>query len=94
MKIFTGSNKAHIKTGFGQSLLYSNNYNSPTGFLVVFNVSDKELKFNTTSSELPQRINFSGKTIFIITISIYPHEEPASTRTLEVYEISEEYLVS
>ena len=94
LKIFTGANRGHIKAGFTQSLLYSNNYNSPMGYLIIFNVSNKELKFSTSSSELPQRIIFSGKTIFIIIINIYPHEESASTRTIEVFEITEDYLVS
>jgi len=94
LKIFTGDNKAHIRDGFTQALLYSRDYNSPIGYLVIFNVSQKELRFTLSSTEILQCINYDGKTIFLITINIYPHKEPASKRKLQVYEITEEYLTS
>ena len=94
LKIFTGDNRAHIKQGFTQAYLYSRDYNTPTGYLVVFNVSEKELKFSLTSAEVPQRITFGDKTIFVITINIFPHEEPASRRRLETYEITEKELIA
>lgn len=94
LKIFTGDNRSHIKQGFTQAYLYSRDYNTPIGYLVVFNVSEKELKFSVTSAEVPQRIAFGDKPIFIITINIYPHVEPASRRRLETYEIIENYLIS
>jgi len=94
LKIFKGDNRDHIKNGFTQTLLYSTDYNSSIGYLVIFNVSDKELKFNLSKTEIPQRAEFSGKTIFLITVNIFPHSQPASKRKLDVYEIEEDYLTS
>jgi hypothetical protein len=94
IKVFNGTNKAHIKSGFKQALLYADNYNCPNGYLVVFNVSEKELFFTLSIPDLPQRVVIGGKTIFFITNNINPYLPPASVRRGVPYEIDENYLIS
>lgn len=89
----SGYDKAYVKKGFKQALTYSKDYNKPVGYLVVFNVSDKELRINTKDQKHPSRIEADSKTIFVITVDVYPSREPASKRTENPVIIEEDYLL-
>lgn len=97
VKVFDGSNRGrnHIRKGFRQINEYITDYSKDVGYLVIFNVCDKDLRFSLSSADKPPRISSSNKTVFIIDVDIYHDILPASQRPqLEVYEITEAQLVS
>lgn len=97
VKVFDGDSRgrAHIRHGIRQINEYISDYNKDVGYLVIFTVCDKELKFSLRCAEKPLRINLNNKTIFLIDVDIYHDILPASQRPqLEVYEITEDYLIS
>lgn len=92
-KIFKGD-KAYICKGFGQLYSYTGKYNEPFGYLVIYNVTDKDIAFlfETSSSSIPF-VNYNHKTIFFITIDLHNHSKPPSKRGLiKSIEIREEDL--
>jgi hypothetical protein len=82
-KIFDGvdRSKAYICSGFNQIYTYTKQYNQPSGFLIIYKVTDIDLEF-----DLPINQNnlgyfyFNQKTIYFLTIDIYPHSKPVSQR--------------
>lgn len=97
VKVFDGDGrgKSYIKKGIKQINEYMKDYSKDVGYLVIFNVCDKDLCFSLNCTEKPSRIRSNNKTIFIVVIDIYHDILPASKRPqLEVYEITEDYLVS
>jgi hypothetical protein len=87
--------KPYIARGFHQIYLYTLTYNEPFGYLIVYNTYGKDLRFALV--ERSQTIPFvihNNKTIFIIVIDIFPHEQSASQRgNLETIEITEQELI-
>jgi len=97
VKVFDGESRgrSYIRQGFRQVCEYMTDYNKTVGYLVIFNVSDKELRLELLSTELPPRIHFGDKTVFIETVDIFHDILPASERPrLELYEIKEKELVT
>lgn len=97
VKVFDGASRgrSYIRQGFRQINEYATDYGKDVGYLVIFNVCDKELRFSLDCSDKPPRISSNNKTIFLIDIDIYHDILPASQRPqLEVYEITEAQLVS
>jgi hypothetical protein len=96
-KIFDGDSrgKSYIAKGFNQIYLYTLDYNEPFGYLIIFNTSGKDLRLALTNqTQSTPFVIHNNKTIFIITIDIFPHETTASTRgPLNPVEITEEYLI-
>jgi hypothetical protein len=86
-----GKNISYLCKGFNQVYLYTTDYNEPFGYLVVFNMSGKDLRFSLENYSL----NFpfvvhNAKTIYFITIDLFPYETSASKRgKAESYIISE-----
>ena len=80
-KIFTGQNKPSIKDGFYQAYWYCVDYSESLGYLIVFNVSDRqlEIKIESDTEGIP-RWTYNHKTIFVVQIDVHPHEETASGR--------------
>jgi hypothetical protein len=82
-KIFDAESRgaSYIKKGFYQVFHYCCDYNSPVGYLIVFNVSKKQLRVELASAPdgIP-RFEYNHKTIFLIVIDLYEHEGTASTR--------------
>lgn len=87
--------KSYIATGFNQIYTYTRDYNEPFGYLIIFKICEEEPKFllaNQTQST-PFVIH-NNKTIFLITIDIFPYETTASKRgLLKPIEITEEDLI-
>ena len=76
-----GKNNAHIKQGFHQVLRYANDYNQSLGYLVIFNCSARQLVISSGEEEemdFPPRINYGGKTFFVIPIDVNPQALSAS----------------
>jgi len=72
----------YIRRGFYQVYRYLHDFNQPIGYLVVFKGSDRLLVFSgaTNNAEQVPYLTIHDKTIFLIQIDIFPHEEPASKR--------------
>jgi hypothetical protein len=81
-KIFNpdkSKSKSYILQGFRQIYQYTCDYNSAMGYLVIFNTSDKQLRFAVSGDAKPlPRVVLNHKTIFFVTIDLHPHEESAS----------------
>lgn len=98
IKIFCPEKNAgisYIAKGFNQIYQYTLKFNKPFGYLVIYNVSGKDLRFGLNKTEQSfSFITHNNKTIFFITIDIFPHEKPPSKRgLLETVEITEENLI-
>ena len=96
IKIFDGKsrNKSYIQKGVTQIIEYMTDYNKSVGYLVIFNVCNKDLKFSLTCREKPPRLIINNKTIYIMDIDIFHDSIPASKKlTLDIYEIKEDELI-
>lgn len=96
VKVFDGSSRgrSHLRQGFRQVREYMTDYGKNVGYLVIFNVCDKDLQFRLTHPDKPPRVHLDNKTIFLIVVDIYHDLLPASKRPqLEIYEIKEDELV-
>jgi len=82
-KVFDGDSrgKAYIAKGFGQVYRYTLDFNESFGYLVIYKTCERELQFSVPNNAqgIPY-VTCNGKTIFIITVDIFPHTEPASKR--------------
>lgn len=96
-KIFDGDGrgKTYIRKAFNQIYTYTQQHNEPFGYLIIFKITDKDLRFllSTKSRNIPV-VTHNHKTIFLITVDIYPHPKPVSQREpLKAIEITEEELI-
>jgi hypothetical protein len=95
-KIFDASDrgKAYIRKGFNQIYTYTQQYNEPFGYLIIFKIVETELRFALpTTGNIPMVIH-NHKSIFLITIDIYPNPKPVSQRNpIAAVEITEDELV-
>lgn len=95
VKIFdpgSGRGAAYIKRGFYQVYSYLHDFNQPVGYLVVFKGTDKLLDFSgaTNVAENAPYLTINDKTIFVIQVDIFPHEESASRRGVPENEVISE----
>jgi hypothetical protein len=75
--------KNRIIDGFSQIVSYSNDYNKPIGYLLVFNMDVAEVDIVTKQNDnrWPSRVVLAGKTYFFIFVNIPPLDtETASNR--------------
>jgi len=96
VKVFDSASRgrSYIRQGFRQVHDYISDYNKNVGYLVIFNVCDKDLQFKLANPGKPPRVHLNNKTIFLIVVDIYHDLHPASERPqLELYEIEEAELV-
>lgn len=97
VKVFDGESRGrtYMRQGIRQINEYMTDYNKDVGYLVIFNVCDRELRFSLSNADKPLRISLQNKTIFLIDIDIFHDIQPASERPqLQVYEIKEDELFS
>jgi hypothetical protein len=97
IKIFDGvsRSKAYICKGFNQIYTYTQQYNEPIGYLVIFNISDVGLQFqlSATSSDIPIVV-INHKTIFLLQIDIHEYAQAVSARgVLRSISISDDDLI-
>jgi hypothetical protein len=98
VKIFNpdkGKGPDYIARGFNQIYLYTLDYNEPFGYLIIYNTSGQDLRFALVNQEQSTPfVVHNNKTIFIVTIDIFPYETSASRRgRLKTVEITEEDLI-
>ena len=95
-KIFDadGRSKAYIQKGFNQIYTYTQQYNEPYGYLIIYKTTEKDLHFSLKISGNIPMVIYNHKTIFLITIDIFPHPKPVSQRSkIKAVEITEEELI-
>jgi hypothetical protein len=96
-KIFDGEGRGapYIRKGLYQVYRYCWDHNEAVGYLIIFNISDKQLYFRLQAGQTDvPRFEYNNKTIFVIIIDLYAHEGTASTRPVpETVTISREDLV-
>jgi len=86
--------KAHVRKGFHQIYTYTQQYNEPSGYLVIFKATDRDLRFSLSASsrDVPT-VTYNNKTLFLLTIDISRYDKPVSKRNpLRAIEITEEEL--
>lgn len=97
-KIFCppSKNTNYIIRGFNQVYIYTRDYNEPFGYLIIFKTCPEDIKFSLPNqTQSTPFITHNDKTIFLLTIDIFPHEASASHRgRLRSYEITKEDLVN
>jgi hypothetical protein len=82
VKVFDaeGRGKSYIKKAFYQTYRYCVDYNEPLAYLIVFNVSRKQLRVEVSSDpDGVPRFEYNHKTIFLVVIDIHEREGTAST---------------
>lgn len=95
-KIFDGDSrgKHYIRKGFAQLYTYTQQYNEPFGYLVIYKTTDRDLCFSLRLSTHIPMVVHNHKTIFLITIDIHTYDKPVSQRgPLQAVEITEEELI-
>ena len=96
-KIFDADSrgKHYIRKGFNQIYTYTQQHNEAFGFLVVYKATPKDLRLSLElMGDIPVIVH-NHKTIFIIIIDIYPHDQPVSQRPpLQAVEITEEEFIT
>jgi len=82
VKIFDSENrgKSYIKKAFYQAYRYCLDYNEPLAYLIVFNVSKRQLRVELPSGpDGVPRFEYNHKTIFLVVIDVHEREGTAST---------------
>lgn len=95
-KIFDAKDrgKTYIRKGFNQIYTYTQQYNEPFGYLIVYKTTETDLRFAlSTAGNIPLVIH-NHKVIIIITIDLFPNPKPVSQRSpLTAIEITEQELL-
>ena len=95
-KVFkSGESRKYILQGFRQIYDYCADYNAAIGYLIIFNTSDKQLRFGVSGGASPlPHVVLNHKTIFFLVINIHPQEQTASQRPQpDVVDISEDEIL-
>ncbi len=72
---------AYIRKAFYQAYQYCLDYNEPMAYLIVFNVTNRQLRVELpTDKEGLPRWEYNNKTVFFIVIDLCQYEGTASTR--------------
>jgi hypothetical protein len=98
VKVFdaAGRGAAYIRKGLYQVYQYCCDCNESVGHLIVFNVSEKQLRFALPSGAggIP-RFEYNHKTIFVTIIDIHEHDGTASKRGIpDTVTISKDDVIS
>lgn len=74
--------KDRIIDGFRQIVSYSNDYNKPIGYLLVFNMDVAEVDIVTKQNDnrWPYRVILAGKTYFIMFVNIPPLDTKTASK--------------
>jgi hypothetical protein len=86
---------AYIKKGFYQAYRYCWDHNETVGHVIIFNVSDRQLRFDLPSAPggVP-RFEYNHKTIFVTVIDVHERDGTASSLGIaKTVTITEEELV-
>ena len=81
-KVFDGDSrgKVYLRKGFAQVYTYTQQHNEPFGYLVIYKTTDRDLRFALRrTAEIPVVVH-NHKTIFMITVDIFPYDKSVSQR--------------
>ena len=96
-KIFDGEGRGrtYVRKAFRQIYTYTQQHNEPFGYLAIYKTTDRDLCFSLpVRSHIPVMVH-NHKTIFFVTIDIFPYKEPVSQRApLEAIVITHQELVA
>ncbi len=85
--------RSYLAKGFAQAYRYACDYAQPFGYLVVFNVSQKELIFQTSGhAETLPCVTVGDKAIFIVVIRLFPDVSASAKGKLQPYIVTEREL--
>lgn len=81
VKLYDGGSygPSYVAKGLQQALRYAHDYSKVDAYLVIYNISDKQLNLPTDdeSKEWPPRLHVGGVTIFLVVVQAKP-QPPAS----------------
>jgi len=81
--------KQRIIDGFNQVIKYTNDYNKNVGYLVTFVLDNIEFQIanGITDTKWPQRIEVSGKMIYLIFINLFDESTASKSKKIEQIDI-------
>lgn len=87
--------RAYVRQGFSQAYRYAADYQSPVGYLLVFNLTPGALIVTgENTGRWPPAVTIGDKTIFVITVDVNSARPKASKdRKLARHEIDANYLL-
>lgn len=94
-KIFnldSGYDKSYLRKGLMQAYRYSLDYGKPIGYLLIFNVDEKDISFEIDPSEPIKSISIGNTTIFIVTVNLFPRVSASKEKKPLPYIIEDSYL--
>lgn len=82
LKLYDGSSYGvgYLRKGFNQAVQYAHDYNKTAAHLVVVNLSDNNLQFESDENSImwPPRLHASGVTVYIVAIRALPMRSASS----------------
>jgi len=90
-----GKGRSYLRKGFSQIYEYTQEYNQPIGYLVIFNICEDRLDLALSGvTQTTPYIEYNNKTLFFMEVDIYPYETSASERgEVKSHDLTEEYLL-
>ena len=82
-KIFDADrrSKSYLVAAFGQLYAYTQDYNRPFGYMVIYRISAEDLSLRIeTNNMVAPYVTYNNKTIFFVVIDIHQYQETASKR--------------
>jgi hypothetical protein len=73
-----GYGKEYIRKGLTQAYRYSLDYGKPVGYLLIFNLDEKDINFENASDEPVKSIRIGDKLIYILVVNLFGHQKSAS----------------
>ena len=96
-KVFDGDGrgKAYIRKAFNQVYTYTQQFNEPFGYLIIYRLTDIDLNLALSLGRGgTPLLAYNHKTIFFLTIDLHSHPKPVSKRDpVRAIEITEEEFV-
>ncbi len=87
--------RGYIARAVGQIYTCPLDCNESCGYLVIYNTSNTDLRFALSDQiQSTPFVVHNNKTIFLLTVDVFPHEEPASKRPrIKTVEVTESDLI-
>ncbi|WP_417599766.1 hypothetical protein [Owenweeksia hongkongensis] len=84
-----------IKSGFAQIEKYTNDYHKDFGYLVLYNMDDREVHFDlgTPNKVWPPRLELNSKVYYFVVVNLYPSEAASKQKKLKAITVTKDDLV-
>lgn len=70
--------REYIRKGLTQAYRYALDYGEPIGYLLIYNLDERDISFEKSEEEKVKCITLGDKTIYIIVVNVYNHNKSAS----------------